>query len=341
MNQKILYIGNKLSKYGYSVTSIETLGPQLESVGYKMYYASDKKSMVLRMIHMLYSVFSNNKKVDIVLIDTYSKYAFWYAYLCGIACRLNKLPYYPILRGGLLPDRLNRTPKAAKRLFTNSVTNIAPSGFLQHTFENEKYKVHLIPNNIDISIYPFKLRDRCKYKLLWVRSFATLYNPTMAIRLVSEYKKRNIDVELCMVGPDKDGSMDVCKDLAKELRVEALVTFKGVMSKKDWHKLSEDYDIFINTTNVDNTPISVIEAMALGLPVISTRVGGIPFLLKDNENALLIDKGDLNSMIICIDKLVNDSRLLKRIAQNGRKLVEEFAWDTVKEKWISLLNQNT
>jgi len=79
-----------------------------------------------------------------------------------------------------------------------------------------------------------------------------------------------------MVGPDKDSSLGEAKDLAKQLGVAESVTFTGVLPKAQWHQLSEKFDIFINTTNIDNMPVSIIEAMALGLPIVSTNAGGLP-----------------------------------------------------------------
>ena len=67
-----------------------------------------------------------------------------------------------------------------------------------------------------------------------------------------------------MVGPNKDGTLNDVQQLIDRYELHDSVEITGVLSKSEWHKKSEEFDIFINTTNVDNTPISVIEAMALG-----------------------------------------------------------------------------
>jgi hypothetical protein len=79
------------------------------------------------------------------------------------------------------------------------------------------------------------------------------------------------------------------------------------------------------------------EAMALGLPVISTNVGGIPYLLKDNYNALLINDNDNEEMTNQIIRLMKEPTLAKKIAENGKELVKDFDWDVVKNQWIELL----
>jgi len=105
-----------------------------------------------------------------------------------------------------------------------------------------------------------------------------------------------------MVGPDKDGSMEVCK---KYVLINNLpVTFTGKLKKKNWTGLASKFDIFINTSNIDNSPLSVIEAMALGLPVITTNVGGIPFLIDHKVDGILIDKNAPDDLCNWVDWII-------------------------------------
>ena len=157
----------------------------------------------------------------------------------------------------------------------------------------------------------------------------------MAITVYSELKKEFPNAELCMVGPDKENLVEECKAYAKSLSVE--VTFTGKLSKEEWIIMSKNYSVFINTTHFDNTPVSVIEAMALGLPVVSTNVGGIPFLLENRKNALLVNDNDVQSMVDAIKLLVSDANLTKNIVQNARNYVEDFDWEKVKDKWFEIL----
>jgi glycosyltransferase involved in cell wall biosynthesis len=141
-----------------------------------------------------------------------------------------------------------------------------------------------------------------------------------------------------MVGPDKDGSMQEFKNYCNELGITEHVKVTGLLSKPEWHTLSEDYDIFINTTHVDNTPVSVIEAMALGLTVVSTNVGGLPFLLVDGKDALLVNKGDAEAMYKAVKDIIIDQALATEIAGNARAKAESFDWENIKSQWFSLLS---
>ena len=332
----LLYIGNKLSIHGNTATSIETLGSFLENEGYFIYYASCKKNKIIRMIHMFYSTLKYSRKIKYVLIDTYSTQNFWYAFIISQLCRILNLKYITKLHGGNLPNRLIQNPFYCKLIFKNAYKITAPSGYLLDAFKNSNYNdIIYIPNTIEVNSYPFLKRKNESPKLLWVRSFSKIYNPKMAILVASILKKDFLNITLCMVGPDKENLLKECIEYAKELNIS--VTFKGKLKKEEWIELSQDFTIFINTTHFDNTPVSVIEAMALGLPVVSTNVGGISYLLKNKENALLVNDNDAIAMTEAIKELYFNYDLANKISINARNYVENFDWNKVKYEWLKIL----
>ena len=338
MKKRLLYIGNKLSLKKGTITTIETLASNLIQEGYAVKTASSFQNKVLRMLDMLWQTIKHRNKVDVVLIDTYSTQNFWYAICVGKVCRMFNVPYIPILHGGNLPNRLKKSPQLSKKLFKGAKTNITPSNYLMEVFKKEGYtNLTYIPNTIEIANYPFQLKEEIKVKLLWVRSFAELYNPMLAIEIVEKLLKNDIEVALCMVGPEKDGTLQKCKDRA--LQKNLPITFTGLLSKEEWGALSKDYDLFINTTNFDNTPVSVIEAMALGLPVISTNVGGLPYLIDDNRTGILVPPNNGDAFVTAITELLTNPKKAQTLAKNARTIVEEFDWEKVKQKWDEVLNE--
>lgn len=337
--KSILYIGNKLSRHGYTPGVIETLGPLLEKEGYRVYYAGTCKNPLLRLVEMLWKTATTGRKVDYIIIDTYSTSAFWYAYLTGRLAKFIGTKYIPVLRGGDLPRRLKKSERACRRLFGNSCANVAVSGYLQHEFEKAGYRAIMIPNSIDISLYPFMLRDKPRPRLLWVRAFHKIYNPLMAADVLAELLKSYPEAELCMVGPDKDGTMKNFIRYAEEKGIRGSIKITGKLPKYEWIKLSDYYDIFINTTDYDNTPVSVIEAMALGMCIVSTSPGGIPYLLDDGSDALLVKPGDALDMTKKIVQILENKNLATKLSINARKKAEGFDWFSIKDKWIKLFSQ--
>jgi glycosyltransferase involved in cell wall biosynthesis len=332
----IVYVGNIISGHGKTATTIETLGKLLQKEGFKVKLTSNKQNKILRLFDMLWTVFKYRKKLDYVLIDTYSTTNFLYAYYISKLCIYLKLKYIPILHGGNLEERLKNSKAKSDLIFKNAHTNVSPSQFLKTVFERYGYtNLKHIPNNVELLAYPFKERSKVAAKLLWVRSFAEIYNPQLAVEVLHALQQKGIQASLCMVGPRKDASFEKTQQLAKDLDVE--VTFTGRLSKNEWISLSTEYDIFINTTNFDNTPVSLIEAMALGMPIISTNVGGIPYLINDQENGLLVEPNSKEAMIQAIETLLNDFTLAQKLSQNARKKAESFDWETVKTQWNLLL----
>lgn len=333
----ILYAGNILSKFGYTPTFIETLTPKLSEI-YDLISVSNKKNQVLRMLDMIKAVYINRKSLKLVLIDSYSVRAFWYTYILAKLCNRFQIPYIPILRGGGYPYRLISSPKKCKFIFENSYINISPSVYLKEHFENSGYEVTYIPNFIPIKSYKYKNRNLTRPNILWVRSFHDIYNPMLAIEILKDLKLKHPEAKLCMVGPDKDGSLIKVEEASIENKLNGSLILTGKLSKKEWTDLSEDYDIFINTTNFDNHPVSVIEAMALGLPVISTNVGGIPFLIKDREDGVLVPANDKEKFVYEIENLISDNKFASEISVKARKKAEEFDWDQVKCKWFEVID---
>jgi glycosyltransferase involved in cell wall biosynthesis len=334
--KKLLYIGNKLSEHGYTSTSIETLGEFLENDGYTVYYASSQKNKYFRMIEMISKTISYSNKVDYVLIDTYSTNNFWYAFIISQLCRILKLKYIPKLHGGDLPNRIVKTKFFSRLIFNYAFVNIAPSYYLLNAFKESGYKNLLyIPNTIELDKYISFNKQFKSPKLLWVRSFSVIYNPLMAIKVFINLKMMYPDAELCMVGPKKDNSFEKAIRFAKNHNAE--VNFIGKLSKEKWIELSAAYNVFINTTHFDNTPISVIEAMALEIPVVSTNVGGIPYLLKHDYNALLVSDNNIEAMTLQINRIFIEPNLANKLTENAKESIKSFDWDMVKKQWKDLL----
>lgn len=334
--KNLLYIGNQLSQKDKTVTTIDTLSGLLRKEGYHVVTASSKINKLYRLFDMLWHIVKYRKRVDKVLIDTYSTQNFYFAYLCSQLCRIFNLKYIPILHGGNLPNRLKQSSKLSQSIFNNAYINIAPSSYLKSKFEALGYSnLKVIPNSIQIINYPFKERVIETPKLLWVRSFSKIYNPLLAIDILKALKKEGVKAELCMVGPDNDGSLLKTKTYAKKHDVN--VNFTGKLTKQEWIKLSQAYNIFINTTNFDNTPVSIIEAMALGLPVISTNVGGLSFLIDHNSTGILLKPNNTDVFVNEIKKIISNSNQVSQMVLNARKKVQQFDWQVVKHKWNDVL----
>lgn len=334
--KRILYLGNRLSKHGKNPTGVETLGLKLAQLGYEVRTASGYKNKVLRLLDMWLKILANRKCTQVVLIDTYSTLNFYYALSCAALCRLFKLPYIPILRGGSLPQRFQKNPRLCRFLFGHARVNIAPSAYTEQALKKLGVEnVKIIPNYLELDLYPFKERKNLRPHLLWVRAFKEIYQPEWAVKTAIALQKEGMPVKLCMVGPALDKSFEVCKALAAENNLD--IKFTGQLTKQEWIALSEDYDIFLNTSKVDNMPVSMLEAMALGLVVVSTKVGGIPYTFKENIHVIYCDTATVESLKSKIEKLLKSPETSAKIQNFGRLFAEDLSWSKVQNLWSEVL----
>lgn len=337
MPRNIIYIGNKLQRHGRTATTIDTLAPLLEAEGFNVRTASSQSNIILRFLDMLVTVAHYRNWSHYVLIDTYSTRNFWYAVSVAKLCRFLKIKYVPILHGGNLPQRL----VTHKRLVTNFLDGahavVSPSDFLESAFAKAtKTPIQVIYNSIELGAYPFKNREQLLPSLLWVRSFAAIYNPMMALDMLEILLQTQPQATLTMVGPEKDGSLEACR--ARAAKSNLPVTFTGLLTKAAWIKQSTSSDIFINTSNFDNLPVSLLEAMALGLPVVSTNVGGIPFLIKNGVNGFTVNRSNPMEMAAAVEHLLNHEERAQATILAARATVEQYDWQVIKLQWKTLLS---
>ena len=131
--------------------------------------------------------------------------------------------------------------------------------------------------------------------------------------------------------------MQRLKAEVRRLKLEERVRLHGPVPKSEVPRVLNRGDIFLNTTNGDNTPVSVIEAMACGLCVVSTNVGGMPHLLDHEHHGLLVPPDDPGLMAKAVDRVLSDESLASRLSRNARARAAEYDWSIVLPEWKRLL----
>ena len=334
----IVYLGNKLAGSGRNPTTIDTLSVRLAE-SYHVIAKSAATNQVFRFLDMLWAIWHWRRQASLVLIDTYSTRSFFYAYGAAVLCRLLRIPYIPILHGGNLGIRYEKSPQLVHYYLSGARHIVAPSLFLGRFFQARGYEIHSIPNVVQIGEYPFLERPELTPRLLYVRALQEIYNPEMAVEVLALVRQRYPQASLCMVGPDLDGSRARCEVLARELGVSESVEFTGRLPREEWHRLSTRYDIFINTTRIDNMPVSLIEAMSLGLLIVSTNAGGIPDLIENGRTGWLTPTEDPRQMTRAILAAIENPESSLEMTRNARQKAETFDWDAVKEQWKGLIDE--
>src|SRR5690606_34615105 len=124
---------------------------------------------------------------------------------------------------------------------------------------------------------PFRARALLRPRLLWLRALHAVYAPELAVEVLARLLPERPDAHLVLGGRDKgDGSRERVRARARALGVERALTLLPGVPAADVYRQLEAADLFLCTSRVDNAPLSVLEAMAAGLPVVAPAVGGLP-----------------------------------------------------------------
>lgn len=304
--------------------------------GYENISTSSKINRVLRLADIVSTIIRHRKQIDVVVLEVYSGLSMIMADTASSLCKLLGLPLISVLRGGNLPNFAKKYPRRTKRVLQSADILVAPSSFLAEEFHFLKLDIRVIPNIIRIDKYPFRIRRNIAPKFIWMRSFHPLYNPQMAVcafaKIYSEYPQST----LVMAGMDKGIEGEV-KQLAIDLGLENAVRFPGFLDLEAKFKEFSEADIYLNTNKIDNMPVSVVEACAMGLPVVATEVGGLKHLINNGENGILVSDDNADEMAGAVKKLLEDADLSEKISRNARQLAEKSSWETVLKCWESLI----
>lgn len=315
----------------------EDLADGLAARGWPVTTTSHIKARPLRVCDMLATVWLKRSRYRLAQIDVYSGAAFYWAEAVSASLRALHCPYVLTLHDGNLPAFATRHPDRVRRLLESAAAVTSPSGFLQREFGQYRRDIRVIRNGLHIDRYPSRAITRARPRLVWIRAFEDCYNPGLALDVVKALTPKFPEITLTMIGPDRGGVS--AQDVAETAREQGLgdrVSVRGAVPKTQVAQALQEGDIFLNTTNVDNAPVIVVEAMACGLCVVSTNAGGVPDLVVDGKEGLLVPCGDAEAMAIAVTNILNDPSLATRLSAGARGKAVEYSWTKVLDDWEDL-----
>lgn len=333
----LLYVGNFLSaglNHGYC----EELADRLAARGWAVTRTSTRRARAARLLDMLGTAWRRRARYAVATVDVFSGPAFvWAEATCFELRRLAK-PYVLTLHGGNLPAFAARWPRRVRRLLGSAVLVTAPSRYLRDHLRAYRDDIAVVPNALDLAAYRFAPRARPAPRLVWVRAFHQIYDPVLAIEVLARLAPRFPAVQLTMIGPDKgDGTLAAVERRARELGVRDRLALPGRLARPEVAAQLAAADVFLNTTRIDNTPLSILEAAASGLCVVSTSVGGIPFLLRHDHDALLVPPGDPGAACAAVARVLDEPGLGERLSRAARDTAAACDWGPVLDRWEQVL----
>lgn len=336
----VLLVGNFLNGTRANPSVSAELALQLTAAGWQISTTSHVPHRLPRVLAMVLAVWSRRHRYTVAHVEVFSGPAFIWAELVCLALRLAGKPYALSLHGGRLPLFARRWPGRVRRLLRSARAVAVPSAYLMEAMRRYRADLRLLPNPVDLERYRFRSRTSPGPSLVWLRAFHQIYNPVLAVQVVASLVREFPGVRLTMIGPDQgDGSLQAAVRASAHLGLADRVTFQGPVPKKEVPDWLNRADIFLNTTNVDNTPISVIEALACGLCVVSTDVGGLRDLLDHGRDALLVPPRDPAPFALAIRRILTEGGLAETLSTQARRKAEQFSWTDTLPAWERLLTE--
>lgn len=216
-------------------------------------------------------------------------------------------------------------------LKTNAI--IVPSGFLEVVFKKRGFFSSIVPNIIDLSRFSAETSTKNLLKtdsprILVARNLELIYDNTTALHAFSIVVKNFPTSKLTVTGsgPERQN----LEKLVAELGLQDSVTFTGRKNNKEMAALYQNSDIVVNPSLADNMPISILEALASGVPVVSTDVGGVPYLVSHEKTALLVPVQNPAAMADAILSLIKNPTKYQQIRSEGLNLVKNYSWPAVR-----------
>jgi glycosyltransferase involved in cell wall biosynthesis len=259
------------------------------------------------------------------------------------AARRAGVPAVLNYRGGDAERFFARSFPVVEKTMRSAAAVVVPSGFLKDVFARHGVETEIVPNIVDLErfrpgttsnngggLVRRSLGEGGPH-LLIARHLEPIYDVETGLRAFQILRKRYPEavLDVAGAGPDRER----LERLSEELGLERSVSFLGQVDNEAMPSLYQSADIALNPSLVDNMPISILEALASGVPVVSTSSGGIPAMVKSGEEAVLVSPRDPDEMANAVEALWEAPQRMAALREAGLRKARSFRWSSVREEW--------
>jgi len=333
MAMQTLQLERLLSAEGVTVELLQTNAP------YSPEFIGRIRGLraVFRLLPYLWRAWRLAGRVDVIHLMANSGWS-WQLFAAPVLwlASLRRTPVLVNYRGGEAREYLAASARWVKPSLARATGLVVPSGFLQQVFSEFGLGSEVVPNIIDLELFrPAQQRvEPQDFTLAVTRNLEPIYGLETALRAIDIVRRDvpNVRLKIAGSGPQRSELEALIAELDLGRHVELL----GRLDREEVLALYQGADAMLNPTRVDNMPNSVLEALACGLPVISTNVGGVPFIVEHGQTALLVEPEDPQAMAEAILTLHRDRALGASLRERGMREVARYSWREVGPLWLNL-----
>lgn len=296
---------------------------------------------VFRLIPYLMRLWQASCHAQVAHIMANSGWA-WHLFAAPavIISRLQGVPVIINYRGGNAGAFMQRQAQIVLPIMRKAQVIAVPSAFLAELFKPYNLPIMIVPNIVDLDRFKAAANAMTRPPvsagphLIVTRNLEALYDLSTALNAFRQIRQRWPNARLTIAGSGPERSNLEAE--TAQLGLADAVKFSGRLELQAMTELYASAHIMLNPSRVDNMPNSVLEAWASGVAVVSTTVGGIPHLVRDGEDAMLVPPGDPDAMASAVATLLEAPGWMEKLIHTGKNSAERFSWSQVKPLWISI-----
>jgi len=331
---KVLLVTNYKPGRGGISGQVELLHKHLNEDGIET-SIYDTRGSVLKRFLIFFNLMKLSKSYDVIHANGCSGVGMIPIIFSVIAARKNNKRVVATYHGGGAAEFFARHTRLVKKYLTKTDANIVLSGFLANVFDKYQIPYKIIPNVVEFNANAYRERDVINPYFVSIRTLSQLYNIECIIKAFEIVKGKLPSAKLTIVG---DGpSRAELKEMVVEHQIKD-VTFTGRIPNCDIYRYLNDSDIMLSAPRIDNMPVSVLEAFNAGLLVISSNVGGIPYMIDDGKNGILFESDNHEMLAEKMIEAIQNNEASKEMISNAKECVRKYSWEIIKKKLFEVYN---
>lgn len=325
---RILLICNYKPGVGGISGQVELLQRYLREEGHIADIFSSKGSFLWHL-GLFYHLWKVARNYDVLHIHCCSGWGFLPA-VAGVSIG-RKMGKHLVLtyHGGGGEQFFNKYPRLVRHYLLRTDTNIVLSGFLAKVFEKHHLPYTIIPNIIELDDLQFRFREIILPRFICTRAHEPLYNIPCILKAFQTVQAELPEATLTLVGNGSEHEKLI--QLSKKMNLRN-ITFTGRVDNNEIYRQLNKADIFLSSPTVDNMPVSLLEAMHAGLLVISSNVGGVPYMINDCKTGYLFPSDDSNALAELMIKAVRQPTESISLIHNAHQAVNVYRWENIRQQ---------
>lgn len=230
--------------------------------------------------------------------------------------------------------------KPLEKYVVSKVPNIiVVTPYVKESLCNINTNIYIIPNGVNNEYFKIKVNEKSN-QLLFVGQISPRKGLIDLLKAIKIVIKKIPDVKLDIIGNVLTKRyFDTLISYTKTNKLEETINFVGYLNDKELKQKYSEATLFVFPSYEESQGIVLLEAMACGIPVVASNIGGIPFVVEDGKTGVLFECGNVEELAEQITVLLKDEKLRKKMGAAGRERAEEFSWAKIADQTVAVYRE--